>query len=155
MGHAVQSRHAAPLADHGIALADARNYAPIGCIELTVPGKANPHAVSGWINAAKCLELALFDGVDPRTGQQIGPQTGSLADHKAYDDLWSAYERQLEHFTRAMVYHCNRGELAQRERGPLPCWWVTPSGSTCCHPIFRNWSSPGPSIGGKGGLRTS
>jgi len=23
-----------------------------------------------------------------------------------------------------MVYHCNRGELAQRERGPLPCWSV-------------------------------
>ena len=23
-----------------------------------------------------------------------------------------------------MVYHCNRGELAQREAGPLPCWSV-------------------------------
>ncbi len=67
------------LTDRGIALEDARDYAPIGCIELTIPGKANPHAVSGWFNAVKCLELALFDGVDPRTGVQMGPKTGGLA----------------------------------------------------------------------------
>ena len=60
---------------HGLKAADARNYAPIGCIELTVPGRANPHAVSGWFNSTKCLELALYDGVDPRSGEQLGPRT--------------------------------------------------------------------------------
>jgi pyruvate-formate lyase len=28
----------------------------------------------------------------------------------------------VEHFARLMVYGINRGELAQREGGPLPCW---------------------------------
>ncbi|MDQ1256017.1 MAG: hypothetical protein QG656_612, partial [Candidatus Hydrogenedentes bacterium] len=109
---------------HGIAIEDARNYAPIGCIELTVPGRANPHAVSGWFNAAKCLELTLFDGVDPRSGERHGPATGRLTDFTSFDALWTAYCAQAEHFAERMVYHCNRGELAQREWGPLPCWSV-------------------------------
>jgi len=110
------------LADRGIPLEDARDYAPIGCIELTIPGRTNPHAVSGWFSSAKCLELALFDGQDPRSGVRLGPQTGLLSDMESFDDLYSAYSRQVEFFARRMVYHCNRGELAQRERGPLPCW---------------------------------
>ena len=112
------------LNDRGIPLKDARDYAPIGCIELTIPGKANPHAVSGWINAAKCLELALFNGQDPRTGEQFGPATGDLTTMKSYDELWANYRKQLEFFSKRMVYFCNRRELAQRERGPLPCWSI-------------------------------
>ncbi len=112
------------LTDHGIALEDARDYAPIGCIELTIPGRASPHAVSGWFNAAKCLELALFDGKDPLSGVQLGPQTGLLTDLASFDQLLGAYRTQVEFFASRMVYHCNRGELAQRERGPLPCWSV-------------------------------
>ncbi|MFH1566903.1 MAG: pyruvate formate lyase family protein, partial [Gemmatimonadota bacterium] len=110
------------LAERGIALEDARNYAPIGCIELTVPGRANPHAVSGWFNSTKCLELALFDGREPRSGEQLGPRTGPLAGMRSFEDLYRAYGAQVEHFARRMVYWCNRGELEQRELGPLPCW---------------------------------
>jgi formate C-acetyltransferase len=112
------------LHDRGIGLKDARNYAPIGCIELTVPGRANPHAVSGWFNSTKCLELALFGGKDPSSGEQLGAQTGCLTDFRSFDDLYTAYCDQVEFFAQRMVYHCNRGELAQRERGPLPCWSV-------------------------------
>ena len=112
------------LTERGIALADARDYAPIGCIELTLPGRANPHAVSGWFNAAKCLELALFDGRDPASGEQLGPRTGALEGFGSFEDFYDAYARQVEVFADRMVYHCNRGELAQREGGPLPCWSV-------------------------------
>ena len=112
------------LADRGIALEHARDYAPIGCIELTIPGKANPHAVSGWLSSTKCLELALFDGCDPVTGQALGPHTGAFAQMRSCDEVIAAYRTQVEHFARRMVYFCNRGELAQREHGPLPCWSV-------------------------------
>jgi pyruvate formate-lyase/glycerol dehydratase family glycyl radical enzyme len=112
------------LSQRGIPVEDARDYAPIGCIELTIPGKTNPHAVSGWFNAARCLELALFDGRIPSTGEQLGPRTGMLADHKTFESLYAAYAKQVEFFSKRMVYNCNRGELAQRERGPLPCWSV-------------------------------
>ena len=112
------------LADHGIDPVDARDYAPIGCIELTIPGKANPHAVSGWFSVAKCLELALFDGKDPRTGEQLGPRTGLLSDFTSYEQLLAAVRAQMAFFAKQLVYHVNRGELAQREGGPLPCWSV-------------------------------
>jgi formate C-acetyltransferase len=112
------------LSDRGIAVEDARGYSPIGCVEITIPGMANPHPVSGWINAAKCLELALFDGKDPRTGEQLGLHTGKLTDFRSYDDLIKAYRKQLELFSKRMIYHINRGELKQREKGPLPCWSI-------------------------------
>lgn len=107
--------------ERGIALEDARNYAPIGCIELTVPGRTNPHAVSGCFSAIKCLELTLFGGIDPVSGEAIGPATGDLTELNSYGDLWQAYRRQVEFFAERMVYLCNRGELRQQECGPLPC----------------------------------
>lgn len=110
------------LVDHGIRPEDVRDYAPIGCIELTIPGKANPHAVSGWFHLTKCLELALFNGCDPRTGLQLGPATGELAQFADFEAFYAAYRCQVEHFARRMVYLIHRGELMQQEAGPLPCW---------------------------------
>jgi pyruvate-formate lyase len=110
------------LAGHGISMEDARDYAPVGCIELTVPGKANPHAVSGWFNGLKCLELALFGGLDPLSGRALGPEDVPLTAMDSFDQVLAAYRKQVQYFAERMVYHCNRGELQQRERGPLPCW---------------------------------
>jgi formate C-acetyltransferase len=110
------------LIDHGIDPADVRDYAPIGCIELTIPGKTNPHAVSGWFHLTKCLELALFNGVDPRSGRQLGPRTGEFVDFASFADFYAAYRQQVEYFTQHMIYLINRGELMQQEGGPLPCW---------------------------------
>lgn len=112
------------LVEHGIRPEDVGDYAPIGCIELTIPGKANPHAVSGWFHLTKCLELALFNGQDPRTGRQLGPATGELASFADFAAFYAAYRRQVEHFTQRLVYLVNRGELMQQEGGPLPCWSV-------------------------------
>ena len=110
------------LVSHGVNEADAWDYAPLGCVELTIPGKADPHAVSGWFDIAKCVELALFDGVDPRLGVRLGPATGMLRDHRDFESFWHAYDRQVRHFAERMAYHCNRGELQQRSFGPQPCW---------------------------------
>lgn len=41
------------------------------------------------------LELTLHDGLDPRTGRQLGPQTGKPEAMSRYADLWDAFERQL------------------------------------------------------------
>ncbi len=109
------------MTERGIALEDARDYAPIGCIELTVPGRSNPHAVSGWFNGLKCLELALFNGTDPRSGKQLGPETGEFWKMSSVEDLYDAYSIQTVFFAERLVFHCNRGELRQQEFGPLPC----------------------------------
>jgi pyruvate-formate lyase len=112
------------LTERGISLADARNYAPIGCIELTVPGRTNPHAASGWFNSLKCLELALFGGRDPRTGKQLGPVTGTLVQCESFEAFLDAFFQQTETLAQRMVKCCNQGELNQQANGPLPCWSV-------------------------------
>jgi len=110
------------LESFGVRHEHALDYAPIGCVEITIPGKAAPHPVSGAINVAKCMELALFDGNDPRTGEQLGPRTGALEDHATFDDFVAAYKQQVEHAARLVVHCCNRGQLIQIEREPLPLY---------------------------------
>ncbi len=108
------------LVSKGIPIEDARDYAAIGCIEITIPGKANPHAVSHWINLAKCLELALNDGRDLLDDVQVGPQTGTLADFRSMDDVLAAYSKQLDYFAEWSVYGSNAAELAHRDQFRLP-----------------------------------
>lgn len=79
-----------------VPLPDARNYAFGGCSEVLVCGKSNTGAADGEISVAKCLELALFDGVDPAEGRQIGPKTGQAVSFTTYEDLWEAYKHQVE-----------------------------------------------------------
>jgi len=110
------------LESFGVSHEHALDYAPIGCVEITIPGKAAPHPVSAALNAAKCLELALFDGMDPRTGEQLGPRTGTLEDHATFNDFVAAYKQQVEHVARLIVHCCNRGQLVQVEREPLPLY---------------------------------
>jgi formate C-acetyltransferase len=112
------------LTERGIRPEHVGDYSPIGCIELTIPGKANPHAVSGWFHLTKCLELALFNGRDPVSQRQLGPATGEFVDFADFDAFLAAYKVQVEHLAKHMVYLCNRGALRQREGGPLPCWSV-------------------------------
>ena len=104
----------------GIPIEDARDYAAIGCVEITIPGKANPHAVSHMMNLAKCFELALNDGKDPATGKQLGPRTGAMESFTSSDGIMEAYKRQVAHFAGHAVYLSNQGELNQKAKFPLP-----------------------------------
>ncbi len=108
------------LIENGICLEDARDYANIGCIETTIPGKANPHAVSNRINLLKCLELALNDGVSLLTGTQLGPQTGRADKFESLEQVFDAYRRQVEYFTTLACFESNRCELVNSLVDPLP-----------------------------------
>jgi formate C-acetyltransferase len=108
------------LVENGVALEDARDYANIGCVETTIPGKANPHAVSNRVNLLKCLELALNNGISLTTGRQIGPQTGEAKAMRSLEDVKAAYHRQVEHFVALACFESNRCELAYRLTHPMP-----------------------------------
>ena len=107
------------LVDKGIPLEDARNYAIIGCVEVTIPGRTSPHAVSHQTNLAKCLELALNDGLDPLTGIQAGPHTGAAREFTSIEHVWNAYTAQVEHAARIGAFISNSGQLHQMEAWPL------------------------------------
>ena len=49
------------------------------------------------------LEITLHNGLDPRTGVQLGLQTGDPRQFESFDDLFSAFEQQLLHFVDIKV----------------------------------------------------
>ena len=110
----------AALVDKGIPIEEARDYAAIGCVEITIPGRSFPHAVSHMMNVAKCLELALHDGFDTHTDRQVGPHTGDAAAFTSFEQLWDAYTAQLEWWCERAAYWSNCGETAQEDLDPLP-----------------------------------
>ena len=75
------------LVRQGKALEDARNGGSSGCVEVGAFGKEN-YNLTGYFNLPKLVELTLHDGVDPRTGTQLGPKTGDPKRFATFDDLF-------------------------------------------------------------------
>jgi formate C-acetyltransferase len=81
----------------GKTVEDARAGGCSGCVEVGAFGK-EAYILTGYFNLPKVLELALHDGVDPRSGRQLGLPTGSAGDWSSFSDVYAAFERQLRHF---------------------------------------------------------
>lgn len=108
------------LVKKGIPIEEARDYAIIGCIEVTIPGRCDPRVVNHYTNMAKCLEYALNDGVCMMSGKQIGAKTGDPANFTSYEQVWEAYKAQIAYDIRRAVPGMHRAEFEQRERFPMP-----------------------------------
>lgn len=80
----------------GKTVEDAREGGTSGCVETGCFGK-EAYLLTGYLNVPKLLELALHDGVDPRTGVVVGPRTGAAASFDGFEGLYRAFEAQLDH----------------------------------------------------------
>jgi len=80
----------------GKSLEDAREGGSSGCVETGAFGK-EAYCLTGYLNLPKLLELALFDGCDRRTGEQLGPHTGDASKFTTIGQLMTAFTAQLEH----------------------------------------------------------
>lgn len=103
----------------GVAPEDAVNAVPGGCVELGIQGCCHPW-VGNFFNLAKCLELALFNGVDPRTGVQLGPETGSVSELDSFAKLFAAYEAQVACFLELMAHSDITTDTLAGEHSPHP-----------------------------------
>ena len=81
----------------GKSVADARCGGSSGCVEVGAFGK-EAYILTGYFNIPKLLEITLHNGIDPRTGQQIGLPTGDLAQLDSFEALFAAFEQQMRHF---------------------------------------------------------
>jgi formate C-acetyltransferase len=81
----------------GKTVEDAREGGCSGCVETGAFGK-EAFILTGYFNLPKILEITLHNGYDPRTKKQIGLKTGEPSEFKTFDDLFSAYRKQLNHF---------------------------------------------------------
>ena len=86
----------------GKTLEDARAGGCSGCVEVGAFGK-EAYILTGYFNLPKVLELALHDGVDPRTGVRLGPATGNPSELSTFDDLFHAFETQLCHLVDVKI----------------------------------------------------
>lgn len=87
------------LLDRGVAYDDARDWAICGCINIVYPKSFSWDRSGSWgfINHAKLFEMTLNDGVDPKTGYQLGPKTGD-ASKFTFEELLEAYRKQVVHY---------------------------------------------------------
>jgi trans-4-hydroxy-L-proline dehydratase len=86
----------------GKSLEDAREGGTSGCVETGAFGK-EAYILTGYLNLPKILELALHDGVDPRSGLRAGPATGDPRRFGSFDELFAAFARQLRHVVDTKV----------------------------------------------------
>jgi len=86
----------------GKSLEDARAGGCSGCVETGAFGK-EAYILTGYFNLVKVLELTLHNGVDPRTGKQLGLRTGELDSLRDFDELFAAFRSQLHHFVDIKV----------------------------------------------------
>ncbi len=103
----------------GKSIADARNGGTSGCVETGAFGKEN-YNLSGYLNMPKVLEITLNNGVDPRTGRRIGLETGDSTQFTTFEELFEAYERQLNHFVDIKVRGNNVIERLYANYIPAP-----------------------------------
>jgi len=82
----------------GVPLEKARGYCIGGCVHHLIPGQSSP-LEPFFISIPKCLELALHNGVDPRTGKQLGPRTGAFEDFKTFEDFLGGFKTQVQYFS--------------------------------------------------------
>lgn len=81
----------------GKSLNDARSGGASGCVETGAFGKES-YILTGYFNLVKILEITMNDGVDPRTGKQIGLKTGNSDSFNSFDLLIKAFSDQLNFF---------------------------------------------------------
>jgi len=105
----------------GIPLEDARDWAVVGCAELIVPGKScSITGGGGYFSLLKLLEIALNGGVNPATGVCLCPGDGDLSTFRNFEEVQSAFRRQLEWYLTLTPMFANAICLAYVEGTPTP-----------------------------------
>ena len=107
------------LVRQGKSIVDARAGGSSGCVETGAYGKES-YILTGYFNMPKVLEITLNNGVDPRTGKRIGIATGDPRGFASFDELFAAYERQLNHFINIKIRGNNVIERLYAEYMPAP-----------------------------------
>ncbi|HIQ02704.1 MAG TPA: glycyl radical protein [Anaerolineales bacterium] len=103
----------------GKSVADARNGGSSGCVEVGAFGKES-YILTGYLNMPKIFEITLNNGVDPRTGQRIGLETGDPTQFASFEELFEAYERQLRYFVDIKIRGNNVIERLYARYIPAP-----------------------------------
>jgi formate C-acetyltransferase len=99
---------------------DARDYAIVGCVELTTQGNNLGWSDAAMFNLNKTLEVTLTGGKCLLTGEKIAPDYGNLSTYETYEALEEAFAKQINYFMGKMVLACEQVEKAHIDVLPSP-----------------------------------
>ena len=104
----------------GFGTQEARDYAIVGCVELTTQGNNLGWSDAAMFNLCKALELALNGGKDLITGEQVSPDFGDLTTYETFEGLEQALAKEIDFFMERMIAACAEVERAHIELLPTP-----------------------------------
>jgi formate C-acetyltransferase len=108
------------LMNQEITEADAKDYAIVGCVELTTHGNNLGWSDAAMFNLLKALELTMNNGECLLTGEKLGLDLGNLTTFKTYEQLETAFTKQIDHYIDRMVRCCEVVERIHQEVLPSP-----------------------------------
>ena len=71
-------------------------------------------------NKIKAFELALHNGIEPRSGKQLGLKTGDPRNFKSYEELYNAYLKQVENMVNIFKITWQLSQQIRSEIFTLP-----------------------------------
>jgi formate C-acetyltransferase len=104
----------------GIEEKDARNYAIVGCVEVTTQGNNLGWSDAAMVNLNKVLEVTLTGGKCLLTGEQIAENFGDITTYNSFEELENAFKKQIDYFMDKMILACEKVEKAHIELLPSP-----------------------------------
>ncbi len=103
----------------GKSVEDARNGGASGCVESGAFG-TEAYMLTGYFNLAKILEITLNNGFDIHTQKQIGLKTGNPNEFSGFEELFSAWQKQVNHFATIKIKGNNIIEKLYAKFLPVP-----------------------------------
>jgi formate C-acetyltransferase len=105
----------------GVALEDARDYAPLGCVEIMIPGRTAHRTMCMGLNLPKVLELVLNGGRCLVTGEPVWDDVP--AEFAGFDALVAAYHARVRQVIALGVEIVREDERLEPTVFPRP--WLT------------------------------
>ncbi|PJC85036.1 formate C-acetyltransferase [Vibrio sp. HA2012] len=92
--------------NRGVSLEDARDYAVVGCVELSIPGKTYGLHDIAMFNLLKVMELTL--------------KSNENNTNVTYDSLMSQMKEDICHYVKLMIDGSNICDIGHRDWAPVP-----------------------------------
>jgi len=118
-------------------LSKARRTCVGACVGSYLPYETG-HPVEGQPNLGKIIELTLNDGFDPRTKKQVGPKSGDPEKFKDFEELYAAFEKQLQFCEDTLRHAAWIGNILQADF--LPCTWRSLLTGGCIETGTETWA---------------
>lgn len=104
----------------GVKYDDAVEWSAAGCLSYVISHCNMATKITGMVVVPKVLEIALYNGTDPRTGIKAGPETGDVTTFTSFEQVYEAFWKQYDYFVDQLVKQVWVGHVAKIEHLGTP-----------------------------------